>query len=77
MLSQKRLILALMGFLSIAIGYSMRACLSVAITEMVVSINKAEKGNGTIVCNFIHISKSQNDSIETVSSAKYILQNIT
>lgn len=46
----QRVILALMGFLALAIAYSMRACLSVAITEMVLPLNNTGKGNESLIC---------------------------
>lgn len=33
------------------VGYTMRACLSVAITEMVVPQNNTSKGNGSLICS--------------------------
>lgn len=47
----QRIVLAVMGFLAIAIAYAMRVCLSVAITEMVIKPNRTEQqGNGHSVC---------------------------
>lgn len=46
----QRVILALMGFLALAIAFSMRACLSVAITEMVLPLNNTGKGNESLIC---------------------------
>lgn len=39
-----------MGFLAIVVTHSMRACLSIAITEMVVQSNNTGKGNESLIC---------------------------
>lgn len=46
-----RVITSLMGFLSVVMSYSMRTCLSLAITEMVVPIVNTDYGNKSIVCD--------------------------
>lgn len=46
----QRVILAIMGFLAIANAYTMRVCLSVAITQMVVKPNYTEVDDGSAVC---------------------------
>lgn len=47
----QRIILAIMGFLAVAIAYTMRVCLSVAITEMVAKRNATEDAhNGLSIC---------------------------
>lgn len=47
----QRIILAIMGFLAIANAYTMRVCLSVAITQMVKKPNLTEQAeSGHSVC---------------------------
>lgn len=44
-----------MAFLSIVVAYSMRTCLSVAITEMVVPVMSRSRKNKTIVCEALYL----------------------
>lgn len=46
----QRVILAIMGFLAIANAYTMRVCLSVAITQMVKKPNHTTVDDGSAVC---------------------------
>lgn len=46
----QRVMLSIMGFLGIAASFAMRACLSIAITEMVVPLNVVEHSNDTLIC---------------------------
>lgn len=58
---QQRVIMSFMGFLSIAVSYSMRACLSVAITEMTEPIKNTNTVNQSTECGVTH-SQSSHDS---------------
>lgn len=42
--------IGMMCFCAIAVGFTMRACLSVAITEMTIPSNSSAKGNESIIC---------------------------
>lgn len=46
----QRVVMGIMGFLAIAVTFTMRACLSVAITEMVVPFNNSDSNNGSFIC---------------------------
>jgi MFS transporter, ACS family, solute carrier family 17 (sodium-dependent inorganic phosphate cotransporter), other len=47
----QRVVLSIMGFLAVVNAYTMRICLSVAITEMVVKKDRGDRnGTGEIVC---------------------------
>lgn len=49
----ERIITAAMGCLGIAVGYGMRLCLSIAITEMVLPINSTDSDrNLSSICSF-------------------------
>lgn len=67
---QQRVIMSFMGFLSIAVSYSMRACLSVAITEMTEPINNTNTGNQSMVCGILHSQTSHaSKAMNTVSES--------
>lgn len=46
----QRVILSVMGFFGVTVSFAMRACLSVAITEMIIPMNKTNKENNFSVC---------------------------
>lgn len=52
--------MGVIGFLGIVVVYTMRACLSVAITEMVVPLNNTSKGSESLIC--------QSDSLSVENS---------
>lgn len=58
----QRVILAIMGFLAIANAYTMRVCLSVAITQMAKKPNYTQVNDGSAVCeadpNDVHSNSS-------------------
>lgn len=65
---QQRVVMSIMGFLSIAVSYSMRACLSVAITEMTEPI--VNTGNKSMVCGVLHSPTSHaSKAANTVSES--------
>lgn len=66
---QQRVIMSFMAFLSIAISYSMRACLSVAITEMTEPINNTNKTNQSIACDVLYSQSSHVNEAYTVSES--------
>lgn len=47
----QRVITGFMGFLAVMVGYTMRACLSVAITEMVVPLTISTDNNESLICS--------------------------
>lgn len=49
----QRVVMGIMGTLAIAVSYTIRACISVAITEMVVPVNHTNKDIRMNVCNII------------------------
>lgn len=57
-----------MGFLAIMIGYTMRVCLSVAITEMVVPLNSTAKANESLICPIDQSSVQISHPTKTVSN---------
>lgn len=60
-----------MGFLALAIAYSMRACLSVAITEMVLPLNNTGKGNESLICP-ADLSPTENSTHSRNVTFKYV-----
>lgn len=46
----QRVVTVIMGLLAITVGYTMRACLSVAIIEMVIPSNSSEIESNALVC---------------------------
>lgn len=46
----QRVILSFMGFLAVAVSHTMRICLSIAITEMVVKMNSTKVGSDSTIC---------------------------
>lgn len=54
-----------MGFLAIAVAYTMRACLSVAIIEMVVPLNQTESNN-SFVCPVLDDGLQDNNATDNV-----------
>lgn len=46
----QRVVLSIILFLGIVVTFAMRACLSIAITEMVVPVNNSPKGNDSLIC---------------------------
>lgn len=64
---QQRVVLSFMGFLSIAVSYSMRACLSVAITEMTEPIKTINTVNQSMNCGVLHSQSSLDNKANTVS----------
>lgn len=64
---QQRVVLSFMGFLSIAVSYSMRACLSVAITEMTEPIKTTNTVNQSMNCGVFHSQASLDNKANTVS----------
>lgn len=67
---QQRVVMSIMGFVSIAVSYAMRACLSVAITEMTEPIKNTNTGNQSTVCGVLHSPTSHaNKAANTVSES--------
>lgn len=56
-----------MGLLAITVGYTMRACLSVAIIEMVVPSNSSDTEKDTLVCPVDPTSVEEIHHTSTVS----------
>lgn len=54
-----------MGFLAIAVAYTMRTCLSVAIIEMVVPVNQTGSNNN-FVCPVIDDGVDDNNGTDNV-----------
>lgn len=50
MVLPQRVVLSIILFLGIVVSYTMRACLSIAITEMVEPVNNSPKGNDSLIC---------------------------
>lgn len=59
--------LSIMGFLGIVTSFTMRACLSIAITEMVVPLNTMEQRNDTLICP-VDLSSTQSVNVTTIVS---------
>lgn len=57
-----------MGCFGIAVGFGMRLCLSIAITEMVLPLNQTNNENHTFMCSFNESIVETNYRIDTVSS---------
>lgn len=53
----QRVIMAIMGFLAVVVGFTMRACLSVAITEMVAPITNTKNDSKSTVCDAFYTVK--------------------
>lgn len=61
----QRIILAIMGFFGVAVYFTMRVSLSIALTEMVKPIETGKLRNDTVVCPAVtltseHITVKQN-----------------
>lgn len=69
---QQRVIMSFMGFLSIAVSYSMRACLSVAITEMTEPIKIPNTVNQSTVCGVPH-SQTSHDSNKANTVSEWMI----
>lgn len=71
----QRLFLAIMAFFGIAIVFAMRACFSIALTEMVMPIENSEKGNtSSTICPVIIPStdnRTMNSEFIHNTSTKY------
>lgn len=63
--------MAIMGFLAIAVAYTMRACLAVAITEMVIKRNQTNISNDTIICPVDLPSEGSSNSSNRVTSIAF------
>lgn len=68
---QQRVVMSFMGFLSVAVSYSMRACLSVAITEMTETIVNPNQGNRSMVCD-VHYSQMSHNNNKAHSVSVYV-----
>lgn len=68
-----------MGFLSVVVAYAMRTCLSVAITEMVISVTNTKDGNKSIVCNALYsttdLVHDDYNGARSVSKSQFVVQN--
>jgi MFS family permease len=60
-----RVVMAIMGFLAVANAYTMRICLSVAITEMVKKKNATENQNLEDMCHFPDTSNNKTSTVNT------------
>lgn len=73
----QRVITAGMGFLSVVVAYSMRTCLSVAITEMVEMVPVISKNseNRSLVCDVLYLPVNQThgngSSVSSVSQYRF------
>lgn len=65
--------MCIMGFLAIAVAYTMRVCLAVAIVEMVVPTNHTGISPNTIVCPVDPPPEVSGNSSKKVLSIKHIL----
>lgn len=63
----QRVVLSLMGFLGIVVSFTMRACLSIAITEMVVPVNNTGKSDESLICP-VDPTPVESNNITTVVS---------
>lgn len=57
-----------MGFLSVVVAYSMRTCLSVAITEMVEPVTIPKIGNESMVCDVLYLPENHSHGINSGAS---------
>lgn len=62
--------MGMMGFLGIVVVYTMRACLSVAITEMVAPLNNMKNGSDSVICHTDSSAVENGDVVVPVSSLK-------
>lgn len=69
----QRVVLGIMGFLGIVVSFTMRSCLSVAITEMVLPLNSSEMENNSTICYIDSISFDEMDGTKPVSEFKYYI----
>ena len=60
--------MGVMGFVGIVVVYTMRACLSVAITEMVAPLNNTKKGNESVICQTDSFAAGNGDVAMPVST---------
>lgn len=66
MLSQ-RVVLGIMSFLGTVVTFSMRACLSIAITEMVIPINNTASSYDSVICPAVSAPAESANITKTVS----------
>lgn len=59
----QRVVLAIMAFLGVAVCFTMRVCLSIALTEMVKPIEIEKLRNDTVVCPVVKLSQQTSDII--------------
>lgn len=73
----QRVITSIMGFLSVVVAYSMRTCLSVAITEMVEPVTTPKIGNESMVCDVLYLPENHshgiNSGASTVSRCLFVI----
>lgn len=65
----QRVITCLMGFLAIVVGYGMRVCLTIAITEMVIPQKHSATKNHSFICPVAASSDEQTLRPSVVSDA--------
>lgn len=62
----QRYVIAIMGFLAVANAYTMRICLSTAITEMVVHHNRNESETDPDACPSNSVSNNKTAQVSTL-----------
>ncbi|XP_031636923.1 sialin-like [Contarinia nasturtii] len=67
----KRFITGIMGFLAIVVAITMRECLSVAITEMVVPLKSFGRKNDSIICPIDNASSVRNSNYTSMDGTRY------
>lgn len=73
----QRVVLGIMGFLGIVVSFLMRACLSVAITEMVVPVNNTGISNESLICqtDYTSLESANNTRVVCYHSESEYLQS--
>lgn len=72
----QRVVVGIMSFLGIVVSFLMRACLSVAITEMVIPMNKTGQEVESLVYSNGTISIESESVLESVSFSYIFLSHI-